>query len=74
MGKDFKPQRFDGTDLFEGDTGEAVPDVDNLRDEFDIWVEMEPGDALRQFRTLHGMPCQRLTKPPPCDFDALGWG
>ena len=35
-GKDFKPQRFDGTDLFEGDTSEAVPDVDNLRDELDI--------------------------------------
>ena len=57
-GKDFKPQRFDGTDLFEGDTSEAVPDVDNLRDELDIlgW-EMEPGDAVAfNFRTLHGAP------------------
>jgi len=57
-GKDFKPQRFDGTDLFEGDTSETVPDVDNLRNELDIlgW-EMEPGDAVAfNFRTLHGAP------------------
>jgi ectoine hydroxylase-related dioxygenase (phytanoyl-CoA dioxygenase family) len=57
-GKDFKPQRFDGTDLFEGDTSEAVPDMTSRRDEFDIlgWA-MEPGDAVAfNFRTLHGAP------------------
>ena len=57
-GKDFKPKRFDGTDLFPGDGSEAVPDVDSARDELDIlgW-EMEPGDAVAfNFRTLHGAP------------------
>lgn len=57
-GKDFKPQRFDGTDLFEGDQNEAVPDMATRRDEFEIlgWA-MEPGDAVAfNFRTLHGAP------------------
>lgn len=57
-GKNFKPQRFDGTDLFEGDKSEVVPDVSNMRDQFDIlgW-EMNPGDAVAfHFRTLHGAP------------------
>jgi len=57
-GKDFKPQRFDGTDLFEGDTSEAVPDMTTRRGEFDIlgWA-MKPGDAVAfNFRTLHGAP------------------
>ena len=56
--KNFKPQRFDGSDLFEGDKSEVVPDVDNMRDQFNIigW-EMEPGDAVAfHFRTLHGAP------------------
>lgn len=57
-GKDFKPQRFDGTDLFADDASEAVPDVDANRDDLDIvgW-EMQPGDAVAfSFRTLHGAP------------------
>ena len=57
-GKDFKPQRFDGTDLFAGDTAEAVPDVNASRDDLDIvgWA-MQPGDAVAfNFRTLHGAP------------------
>lgn len=57
-GKNFKPQRFDGTDLFQGDKSEVVPDVANMRDQFDIlgW-EMNPGDAVAfHFRTLHGAP------------------
>lgn len=57
-GKDFKPKRFDGTDLFEGDSSEGVPDVEGIRDELDIhgW-DMEPGDAVAfNFRTLHGAP------------------
>lgn len=57
-GVDFKPQRFDGTDLFDDDPSEAVPDVDTLREELEIvgWA-MEPGDAVAfSFRTLHGAP------------------
>ena len=57
-GKSFKPKRFDGTDLFEGDTSESVPDVDSKREELNIlgW-EMEPGDAVAfSFKTLHGAP------------------
>lgn len=57
-GKDFKPQRFDGTDLFAGDTAESVPDVNASRDDLDIvgWA-MQPGDAVAfNFRTLHGAP------------------
>jgi ectoine hydroxylase-related dioxygenase (phytanoyl-CoA dioxygenase family) len=60
-GVDYKPQRFDGTDLFQNDTSEAVPDVEALRDEFEIlgWA-MEPGDAVAfHFRTLHGAPANR---------------
>lgn len=55
---DFKPMRFDGTPLFEGDPSDAVPDVDKMRDELEIlgW-DMEPGDAVAfNFRTLHGAP------------------
>ncbi len=57
-GKNFKPKRFDGTDLFEGDTAESVPNVDEKRDELQIlgW-DMEPGDAVAfTFSTLHGAP------------------
>ncbi len=51
-----KPKRFDGTDLFENDDKEEVPDIDNNRDDYEIlsWA-MEPGDAVAfHFRTLHG--------------------
>ncbi|MCG6902973.1 MAG: phytanoyl-CoA dioxygenase family protein [Rhodobacter sp.] len=57
-GKEFKPERFDGTDLRAGDTSEAVPDVDANRENLDIvgW-DMQPGDAVAfDFRTLHGAP------------------
>lgn len=56
--KSFKPTRFDGTPLFENDTSDQVPDVDALRDKFDIlgWA-VEPGDAVAfSFRCLHGAP------------------
>jgi ectoine hydroxylase-related dioxygenase (phytanoyl-CoA dioxygenase family) len=62
-GKDFKPKRFDGTDLFEGDTSESIPDIDAKREDLDIvgW-EMEPGDAIAfNFRTLHGAPANNST-------------
>lgn len=57
-GKDFKPKRFDGTDLFEGDLSESAPDVEENRDNLDIlgWG-VEPGDAVAfNFKTLHGAP------------------
>ncbi|MDJ0613287.1 MAG: phytanoyl-CoA dioxygenase family protein [Rhizobiaceae bacterium] len=56
--KNFRPDRFDGTPLFENDNSEQVPDVDAQRDQLDIvgW-EVEPGDAIAfSFRTLHGAP------------------
>ncbi len=57
-GKLFKPQRFDGTDLYANDNSEAVPDIDKLKDTLTIqgW-EMQPGDAVAfNFGTLHGAP------------------
>jgi len=57
-GKQFKPKRFDGTDLFPGDTAESVPDVDAERDNLKIlgWA-VEPGDVVAfSFSTLHGAP------------------
>ena len=55
-GKLHKPKRFDGTDLYENDETEAVPDIDSNRDAYDIlsWA-MQPGDAVAfNFRTVHG--------------------
>ena len=57
-GKTFKPQRFDGTDLYENDNRVSVPDMNTARDEFDIlgW-DMKAGDAVAfHFNTLHGAP------------------
>ena len=57
-GKDYRPDRFDGTRLYEGDEAEPVPDIEADRDQFDIrgWA-VEPGDAVAfAFRTLHGAP------------------
>ncbi len=62
-GKDFRPQRFDGSALYAGDEAEAVPDVAARRDTWRIlgW-EMEPGDALAfHFRCLHGAPANTTT-------------
>jgi ectoine hydroxylase-related dioxygenase (phytanoyl-CoA dioxygenase family) len=53
---DFKPTRFDGTDLYSADESESVPDVETDRDSLEIrrWAT-EPGDAIAfNFRTLHG--------------------
>ena len=55
-GKIHKPKRFDGSDLFENDNSEEVPDIDNNKEKYKIlsW-EMQPGDAVAfNFRTLHG--------------------
>jgi ectoine hydroxylase-related dioxygenase (phytanoyl-CoA dioxygenase family) len=57
-GRDFRPQRFNGTALYDGDTSEAVPDVEGEREKFTVlgWA-MEPGDAVAfDFRCLHGAP------------------
>ena len=57
-GKDFRPQRFDGSALYAGDQSEAVPDVEQARDKLRIlgWA-MAPGDAIAfDFRCLHGAP------------------
>ena len=57
-GRDFRPQRFDGSALYQGDDSEAVPDVEARRGELDVlgWA-MQPGDAIAfDFRTLHGAP------------------
>jgi len=57
-GKDFRPERFDGTSLYAGDESERVPDMATRKSEFEIrsWP-MQPGDVIAfDFRTLHGAP------------------
>jgi ectoine hydroxylase-related dioxygenase (phytanoyl-CoA dioxygenase family) len=62
-GKDFRPQRFDGTALYQGDTSEAVPDVEARREDWPVvGFDMAPGDAVAfDFRTLHGAPANHTT-------------
>jgi ectoine hydroxylase-related dioxygenase (phytanoyl-CoA dioxygenase family) len=62
-GKEYRPDRFDGTRLYEGDTSEPVPDVDANREAYDIrgWA-LDPGDAVVfNFRTLHAAPANFST-------------
>lgn len=57
-GRDFRPERFDGSSLYAGDTSDRVPDVEADRARLRIlgWA-MSPGDAVAfNFRTLHGAP------------------
>ena len=57
-GKFYRPRRFDGSPLNEGDDLEQLPDIDASRDEYNIvgWA-VEPGDAVVfDFRTVHGAP------------------
>ena len=57
-GKFFRPDRFNGTALNEGDDLEPVPDIDGHRGDYRIlgWA-MEPGDAVAfSYLTLHGAP------------------
>ncbi|MEO8650862.1 MAG: phytanoyl-CoA dioxygenase family protein [Hyphomicrobiaceae bacterium] len=57
-GKDFHPERFDGTSLYAGDESERVPDMATRKREFEIrsWP-MQPGDVIAfAFRTLHSAP------------------
>lgn len=63
LGRDWRPQRFDGSTLYPNDDAEAVPDIDNRRGDFTLlgW-DMEPGDAVAfNFRTLHGAPANHTT-------------
>jgi ectoine hydroxylase-related dioxygenase (phytanoyl-CoA dioxygenase family) len=56
--KAFKPQRFNGTDLYPRDSSEPVPDIEAQRHRLDIrsW-EIQPGDAVAfSFKILHGAP------------------
>lgn len=60
-GKLYKPQRFDGTDLYEADPTQPVPDIEANRTAFNIlgWA-VEPGDAVAfDFGTLHGAPANQ---------------
>ena len=55
-GKQHKPKRFDGSNLYEDDPLDEVPDIDNKRHQYKIlnWG-VTPGDAVAfNFRTLHG--------------------
>jgi ectoine hydroxylase-related dioxygenase (phytanoyl-CoA dioxygenase family) len=54
----FRPERFNRTPLNEDDELEAIPDIDNNRDHYDIraWA-LQPGDAIAfNFMTVHGAP------------------
>ncbi|MFL2808404.1 MAG: phytanoyl-CoA dioxygenase family protein [bacterium] len=62
-GKNYKPKRFDGTDLYPNDKSEKIPEIDAIRKELDIrgW-EMKPGDTVAfNFRTLHSAPANTTT-------------
>lgn len=62
--KAFKPQRFNGSDLYPDDNSEVVPDIEAQRSQFDIrsW-DMQPGDAIAfSFRTLHGAPANHSSQ------------
>ncbi|HDZ46205.1 hypothetical protein LCGC14_0055890 [marine sediment metagenome] len=51
-----RPKRFDGSDLYQGDTREELPDIDVDPSQYRIlqWA-LEPGDAVAfDFRTVHG--------------------
>ena len=57
-GKTYRAERFDGTNLYDGDESERVPDVETTKADLDLrgWA-VEPGDAVAfNFRCLHGAP------------------
>lgn len=61
IGAPFRAERFDATNLCEGDASERVPDVEGQRTGREIrgWA-VEPGDAVVfDFRTMHGAPADR---------------
>ncbi len=62
-GTDFRPKRFDGTDLYEADQARTMPDIDANRDQYTIlgWA-VEPGDAVAfDFSVIHGAPANSST-------------
>ena len=62
---EFRPQRFDGTDLVVGDDRPIAPDIAANRDQYDIrGFDVEPGDAVAfDFRVLHGAPANASDTP-----------
>jgi len=63
-GKLFRPQRFDGSKLYDGDESEPVPDIDAEPERYRLlsWP-VEPGDAVAfDFRTLHSAPANRSNR------------
>lgn len=55
---EYRPQRFDGTDLYPGDTRPLMPAIDAERSKWRIlgW-EMAAGDAIAfHYSTIHGAP------------------
>lgn len=60
----YRAERFDGTNLYDGDESQRVPNVEDDRDGLDIrgW-DVEPGDAVAfNFRCLHGAPANNSTE------------
>ena len=63
-GREFRPERFNGTSLNEGDARERIPDISANRADYDIrgWA-MEPGDAVAfTYRTVHGAPANHSSE------------
>ncbi len=63
-GREFRPERFNGTPLNDGDSRERVPDIAANRADFDIrgWA-MAPGDAVAfTYWTVHGAPANASTE------------
>lgn len=61
-GKNYRPQRFDGTALNENDGLEEIPDIVGNKDKYDVigW-SVSPGDAIAfDYRTVHGAPANLL--------------
>ncbi len=60
----YRAERFDGSNLYDGDESQRVPDVNADRGAMDIrgWA-VEPGDAVAfNFRCLHGAPANQSTE------------
>ena len=62
---EYRPQRFDGTDLVEGDDRPIAPDIALNPEAYDIrGFDCQPGDAVAfDFRTLHAAPANASEVP-----------
>ncbi|MEM9441884.1 MAG: phytanoyl-CoA dioxygenase family protein [Pseudomonadota bacterium] len=59
----YRPQRFNGDPLNEGDGLEEIPDINSNRGSYDIvgWA-VSPGDAIAfDYRVIHGAPANANT-------------